>query len=86
MVTPYFVASKLSKVRPSGVMIPSADAFAKQMMNSIGLTDISCGFWSHDVIKYLLSFVPDWLVIGHMFKTLMSYRRRWIKKQEQKKE
>jgi len=84
VVTPYFVATKLSKMRASGILVPSASAFAKQMVKAIGLSDVMCGYWSHDVLYFILSCLPEWFVVNKAFQMLDGTRRRWVKKMEKK--
>jgi len=87
VLCPSFVSTKLSKVRAGGVMIPSADRFAASAVNAFGLAPTLAGWWAHDVKNYIVeTFIPDALFNYIALSMMQSGRKRWIKKQQQKKE
>ena len=68
-------------------MIPSADRFAASAVNAFGLAPTLAGFWAHDVKNYIVeTFIPDALFNYIALSMMQSGRKRWIKKQQQKKE
>ena len=73
-------------MRPNGLMVPSADQYAHQMVNSIGLSTSQTGYWCHELLVGLLALLPKWLVVSQTRKMMDSTRRRWERKQQQKKE
>ena len=73
-------------MRPNGLMVPSADQYAHQMVNSIGLSTSQTGYWCHELFVGLLALLPKWLVVSQTRKMMDSTRRRWERKQQQKKE
>jgi len=86
VVVPYFIATKLSKLRPNGAMVPTAEAFAKQAVNAMGLCPLMTGFWSHEMLVYIQSLLPSSLVNMKTYSLMDATRRKWLKKQQQKKE
>eukprot|EP00111_Clytia_hemisphaerica_P024838 TCONS_00073228-protein len=86
VVFPYFVATKMSKMRSNGFLVPSADQYACQMVNAIGLTPTMAGYWAHELFLAVSTLLPRWLVIGQTRKMMDATRRRWEKKQQAKKD
>lgn len=86
VVFPYFVATKLSKMRPNGLLVPSADQYARQMVNGIGLSTTMAGYWCHELFLGLSSLLPEWLVVSQTRKMMDAMRKRWERKQQQKKD
>lgn len=86
VICPQFVATNMSKLRPSGLMIPSAEVFAKSMVNSMGLSELSCGYWAHDVAAAVYQSLPESVLSNKILQTLMVTRKKWMKKQSEKTE
>lgn len=84
VVYPYFVATKLSKLRPNGLMVPSAEQYAQQMVNAIGLSKSMSGFWFHEIFLAITSILPKWFVVMQTKKMMDATRRRWERKQAKK--
>jgi len=79
-VMPGFVATLMAKMRPS-FTVPTAKAFVKQAINTIGVLDVTHGYWTHNLVHFFMSFAPS----SRIFKTMVSARARAIKKLESKK-
>ena len=73
-------------MRPNGLLVPSADQYARQMVNAIGLTPTMAGYWAHEMFLAVSTLLPRWLVIGQTRKMMDGTRRRWEKKQQAKKD
>lgn len=86
VVYPYFVATKLSKLRPNGFTIPSADSYAKQLVNAIGLSSTMSGFWCHEILIQAQSLLPKFFVVNQTANMMNGVRKRWERKQQQKKD
>ena len=68
-------------------MIPSADRFAASAVNAFGLTPTMAGWWTHDLQAFLVStLVPDFIIKRIVMNMMSAGRKRWLKKQEQKRE
>lgn len=84
VATPFFVATKLSKLRPNGTSIPSADTYAKQVLNAIGVSPSITGHWAHELQKYIQFMLPEFIVRQKTYKLMDGFRRRWLRKQQEK--
>jgi len=65
-VNPYFVVSKMSKIRTSSIMIPTPDAFVSASLNRVGLAGGarfvsrpagSAPYWSHSLLEYFVGML-----------------------------
>jgi len=85
VVTPSFVASNLSKMRPRGIMVPNADRFAEMAVNAFGLSSSMAGWWAHEIQAFLVNnVIPDALFYKLAWKTMNGGRKKWLRKQQQK--
>ena len=75
----------MSKLR-SSITVPSADGYAKQMVGALGLSPAMTGFWSHELMIYVQSFLPYSVIMNYQYKLMNGVRKRWLRKQERKKE
>ena len=74
-------------MRPNGITVPSADGYAKQMVDAIGLSPAMTGFWGHELLVYVLYvLLPYSFVMNYQYKWVKRLRKRWLRKQEQNKE
>jgi len=77
---PYFVSTKLSKIRSSSLGTPSPDRFAASAINAIGLGPFVVPYWVHAlehwVIHSLAVRIIGGLILGHHF----GIRARALKK------
>jgi len=78
---PYYVASNMSKIRHTNWTTPSATDYSKSVLSQLGLTMVTAGFWSHDLITYVLSLLGS-LGQNKMKEMLVSVRARAIRKKE----
>jgi 17beta-estradiol 17-dehydrogenase / very-long-chain 3-oxoacyl-CoA reductase len=49
VVHPYFVATKLSKIRKANLFVPSPTSFVHSALNTVGLQATTFGCWTHAV-------------------------------------
>ncbi|KAJ8299541.1 hypothetical protein KUTeg_023601 [Tegillarca granosa] len=54
-VMPYFVATKMSKMRKTNIAVPSTTNFAVSALNSVGVEDRTNGYWTHSIMLYTAS-------------------------------
>jgi len=68
---PYFVSTKLSKIRNASFTTPSPDGFAASAVNSIGLGPFVVPYWVHAVQHAVIHSLPVSIVakaiLGHHF-------------------
>lgn len=72
LVLPGFVVSKMSKIRKPSAMAPTANNFVYQTLGSIGLNRGAQGrvhestpFWTHALMDYTVSFIPESIVLWY---------------------
>jgi len=65
-VNPYFVVSKMSKIRKPSIMIPTPTAFVRASLNKVGLSGGarfvgrpagSAPYWSHSLLEYFVGIL-----------------------------
>lgn len=81
IVTPFYVATKMSKMRPTSPHVPDVDSYAQSVVSALGLYPTMTGYWSHELILSIASCFPQ-RTMSVMFSSLKSTRARWLKKQE----
>jgi 17beta-estradiol 17-dehydrogenase / very-long-chain 3-oxoacyl-CoA reductase len=78
---PLYVASKLSKMRPS-FSTPTPAAFARMSLNMVGHETVVSPFWVHAVMLWVMNRVPIGLRLGYVAKMHAGIRKRALKKIE----
>jgi len=81
-VMPFFVATKLSKIRKSSFFAPDPTSYVKQAISTIGLQLRTYGCVSHALQGYVVSRLPDWLTISFTLKQMYATRARALKRQQ----
>ncbi|XP_006865093.1 PREDICTED: estradiol 17-beta-dehydrogenase 12 [Chrysochloris asiatica] len=79
-VLPYFVATKLAKIRRPTLDKPSSDTFVKSAMKTIGLQSRTSGYLVHSLMAMLISSLPSWLYFNMVMNVNKSSRARYLKK------
>lgn len=70
-VLPYFVATKMFRVRKPTLQIPSSDVFVKSAMKTVGLKSRTGGYPVHSLLGLIVSILPSWL----FFKIIMNFNK-----------
>ncbi|KAJ9449846.1 Very-long-chain 3-oxoacyl-CoA reductase 1 [Diplonema papillatum] len=79
---PLFVATKLSKVKPSFTQ-PTPAQYAAAAVKAIGYESLSSPYPVHALITYLwLTFVPEWIYVGQIMSLHMGLRKRGLAKEK----
>eukprot|EP00596_Hydrurales_sp_CCMP1899_P002386 CAMPEP_0119042400 /NCGR_PEP_ID=MMETSP1177-20130426/14999_1 /TAXON_ID=2985 /ORGANISM="Ochromonas sp, Strain CCMP1899" /LENGTH=264 /DNA_ID=CAMNT_0007009175 /DNA_START=248 /DNA_END=1042 /DNA_ORIENTATION=- len=60
---PMFVATKLAKLKKTSLFVASPTAYARAAISSIGYEALCSPYWSHAFQIWLLTALPEWLVI-----------------------
>lgn len=59
---PFFVATKMSRVRKPSLNIPSAETYVRAALATLGVADRTNGYWVHDItvsiVKLLICTQP----------------------------
>ncbi|XP_045664737.1 very-long-chain 3-oxoacyl-CoA reductase [Ursus americanus] len=79
-VLPYYVATKLSKIRKPTLDKPSAETYVKSAMRTVGLQSRTAGYPVHSLMDSILSVMPTWLYFKMTMNLGKSTRARYMKK------
>ncbi|XP_078331885.1 very-long-chain 3-oxoacyl-CoA reductase-like isoform X2 [Crassostrea virginica] len=85
-VMPYFVATKMAKIRKPTLFAPSPNTYAKAALGSVGVAKITHGYWAHSLQGTVTGLIPDVVMNKIMMGILLSARKSNLKKLQRKKE
>ncbi|XP_071497171.1 very-long-chain 3-oxoacyl-CoA reductase-B-like [Diadema antillarum] len=84
-VLPFYVTTKLSKLRRETITIPSPKTYVKSALLTVGLQDRTNGCLMHNLQAYVVDLAPEWLLNRVQMSLHTNIRRINLKKLEQKK-
>jgi 17beta-estradiol 17-dehydrogenase / very-long-chain 3-oxoacyl-CoA reductase len=70
----------MSKIRKASLIAPMPDTFAKSALARLGLTARTSGYWSHDIMSFLVQTLPQSIVRKITFQQLRAIRKSALKK------
>uniref|UniRef100_A0A8C3W5G7 17beta-estradiol 17-dehydrogenase n=1 Tax=Catagonus wagneri TaxID=51154 RepID=A0A8C3W5G7_9CETA len=77
-VNPFVVESNMSKPLKSGLLIESSEAFARQALDTLGLTSETNGCLSHTVQHFLLTIIlPRWFLLSRWGLKILTWIAIW---------
>ncbi|XP_013923703.1 PREDICTED: very-long-chain 3-oxoacyl-CoA reductase [Thamnophis sirtalis] len=80
-VQPYFVVTKMSKIRKANIYRPTPEQYVKYSLNTLGRERITCGYPSHAFLKWLgTNVLPDWYIKKSIRETALKSRAYHLKK------
>lgn len=79
-VLPYFVATKMAKIRKPTLDKPTPDTFVKSALNTVGLKSRTCGYLIHSLMASLSSVLPSWIYFKIVMGSNKAVRARFLKK------
>ncbi|XP_039082713.1 very-long-chain 3-oxoacyl-CoA reductase [Hyaena hyaena] len=79
-VLPFYVATKLSKVRKPTLDTPSAETYVKSALQTVGLQSRTTGYLIHSLMGSIISAMPTWLYFKIIMNMGKSTRARYLKK------
>lgn len=79
-VLPYFVATKLAKIRKPTLDKPSAETFVKSAIKTVGLQSRTTGYVIHALMGSINSILPRWIYFKITMGFNKSLRTRYLKK------
>lgn len=85
-VMPYFVATKMSKIKRPSLFTPSPDTYVKAALSTVGVSDVSHGYWTHSIQGMLLRMLPEFIEQKLMMRIFLNARKINLKKRESKKD
>lgn len=84
-VLPYYVATKMSRIRKPNVFAPSPTNYVRQALGTVGVESRTMGCWSHAVQNWFISrIVPDWLRQKITWNMNTAVRRAALKRLKEK--
>uniref|UniRef100_A0AAA9TQ57 Very-long-chain 3-oxoacyl-CoA reductase n=2 Tax=Bos TaxID=9903 RepID=A0AAA9TQ57_BOVIN len=79
-VLPFFVATKLAKIRKPTLDKPSSENFVKCAIKTIGVQSRTSGYFIHYLMASVTSLLPSWLYFKIVMNVNKSFRARYFKK------
>uniref|UniRef100_F7DY10 Very-long-chain 3-oxoacyl-CoA reductase n=1 Tax=Callithrix jacchus TaxID=9483 RepID=F7DY10_CALJA len=79
-VLPYFVATKLAKIRKPTLDTPSSETFVKSAIKTVGLQSRTNGYLIHALMGSVISVLPSWIYFKLAIDMNKSTRARYLKK------
>ncbi|TWW67719.1 Very-long-chain 3-oxoacyl-CoA reductase-B [Takifugu flavidus] len=84
-VLPFFVATKMSKIRRPTLTAPSAECYVSAELNTVGLQTQTNGYLPHAIMGWVTTaLLPAKIVTGHIMRMNLSMRAYNLKKQKEK--
>ncbi|XP_074131078.1 very-long-chain 3-oxoacyl-CoA reductase [Sminthopsis crassicaudata] len=79
-VLPFFVATKLAKIRKPTFDKPSSETFVKSAIKTVGLQSRTNGYPVHALMGWIFSLMPSWLSMKIAMSVNKGLRARQLKK------
>ncbi|KAM6133166.1 very-long-chain 3-oxoacyl-CoA reductase [Phoenicopterus ruber ruber] len=83
-VLPYYVATKMSKIRKPTFDKPSPETYVRAALGTVGLQSQTNGCLPHALMGWISSLLPTPSVINLLMKTNKQIRARYLKKMKEK--
>ncbi|XP_043827566.1 very-long-chain 3-oxoacyl-CoA reductase [Dromiciops gliroides] len=79
-VLPFFVATKLAKIRRPTLDKPSSKTFVKSAIKTVGVWSRTYGYPIHAIMGWFILLLPSWLSLKVAKSSNQSTRARYLKK------
>ncbi|XP_004682948.1 PREDICTED: very-long-chain 3-oxoacyl-CoA reductase [Condylura cristata] len=79
-VLPFYVATKLAKIRKPTLDKPSSDTFVQAAVKTVGLQSRTNGYPIHSFLSTMISLIPSWMYFNMTMSLNKSTRARYLKK------
>ncbi|XP_048887024.1 very-long-chain 3-oxoacyl-CoA reductase-B-like [Brienomyrus brachyistius] len=84
-VLPFYVATKMSKIRKPTLDKPTPERYVASAIRTVGLQSQTCGYFPHAVLAWIsASMIPVNLIMKFAMKLNMAQRARYLKKHKQR--
>ncbi|XP_030307793.1 LOW QUALITY PROTEIN: very-long-chain 3-oxoacyl-CoA reductase [Calypte anna] len=83
-VLPYYVVTKLSKIRKATFDKPTPETYVRAALGTVGLQSQTNGCLPHALMAWIFSLLPTPSVINFLMKTNKQIRARYLKKMKEK--
>lgn len=81
---PFFVTTKISKIRKPRLDAPTPEVWAKSAVRQIGYETVRTPYWFHGLMLMVIQAVPEWPVSVYVHSLHNSFRRAYYRKQQKK--
>lgn len=82
-VMPFFVATKMSKIRRATFDKPTPERYVSAAINTLGLQSRTNGYFPHEIMGWATtSLLPSWALNIYLMSMTMSQRARHLRKQK----
>lgn len=82
-VLPFYVATKLSRIRRATLDKPNPDRYVSAELNTVGLQTQTNGYLPHAIMGWVTALLPAKVLGGYVMGMGLSQRARYLKKQKQ---
>uniref|UniRef100_A0A2K6R6E4 Very-long-chain 3-oxoacyl-CoA reductase n=1 Tax=Rhinopithecus roxellana TaxID=61622 RepID=A0A2K6R6E4_RHIRO len=79
-VLPYFVATKLAKIRKPTLDKPTPETFVKSAIKTVGLQSRTNGYLIHVLMGWIISNLPSWIYLKIVMNMNKATRAHYLKK------
>lgn len=83
---PFYVTTKMSKLRKSSAMVPTPTAYVQSALSNLGISSCTHGYWSHNFLGWFTKTLPMFFVTWYVKNQHLAIRSRALSKQRMKKE
>ncbi|NWW26058.1 DHB12 reductase, partial [Falcunculus frontatus] len=83
-VLPYYVATKMTKIRKPTLDKPSPETYVRAALGTVGLQSQTNGYLPHALMGWVVSLLPTSTAINLIMKTNKQIRARYLKKMKAK--
>ena len=84
-VLPFYVATKMSRIRKPNMMAPSPGSYVRQTFGTLGVYSRTQGYWTHVLQAYFMGLIPSWITEKLTFNHNLSRRKAVLKRLAEKK-
>ncbi|TVU29411.1 hypothetical protein EJB05_20976, partial [Eragrostis curvula] len=82
---PMYIATKMSNIRKSSFVVPSADTYARAAVRHIGHEPRCTPYWPHSVMWFLISLLPESLLDRLLLNRCIKIRNKGLANDAKKK-
>lgn len=79
---PFYVATKMSKIRKPRLEAPSPKVWVAAALKQIGYRSTASPYWVHAAMASVLAVLPTSLLNAYLLRIHKQLRTRWFKKQQ----
>lgn len=79
-LAPFYITSKLSKMRKASLLVPNPTTYVKSAVSTIGAATLRCGYFPHELIIFVVSLMPSFIANKYILGQNLAIRARALKK------